>query len=104
MNKTKVNYAVDAIALVSFLVTAVTGLAMFFFMPGGVRQGRVQQFLGIQKGTWTGVHDWAGIVVIVAVLIHVILHWNWIVCMTKSFLKSSECEVATEEDDSVKLG
>jgi len=85
MKKQNIKYIVDAVTLLSFIVTAITGLAMKIFMPGGVRQGRLQEFLGVQKGDWGFVHDWAGIIMIVFALIHVILYWKMFVCMTKNF-------------------
>lgn len=88
MNKQKTNYIIDLLALISFVVAAISGLAIRFFMPSGVRQGRLQEFLGVQKGVWSEIHDWAGIIFIVLVIIHFILHWDWLVCMTKSMLKS----------------
>ncbi len=89
-------YAVDFITLASFIITAISGLALKFFMPSGVRQGRLQEFLGIQKGVWTGVHDWAGIIMIIFALIHVILYWKMFSCMTKNFFKKNEkCEIKT---------
>ena len=65
MNKQKVNYFIDFLALVSFIATALSGLAIRFFMPSGVRQGRLQEFLGIQKGVWSEIHDWSGILLII---------------------------------------
>ena len=93
MNKPKINYAVDFLALVSFVITALSGLAIKFFMPGGVRQGRFQEFLGIQKGTWSEAHDFFGILMVILVVVHFIMHWDWVVCMTKNILKADNCEV-----------
>ncbi|HPN54984.1 MAG TPA: DUF4405 domain-containing protein [Candidatus Moranbacteria bacterium] len=99
MNKSKTNYIIDLLALVSFLITAISGLAIKFFMPSGVRQGRLQEFLGIQKGSWSEVHDIFGIIFLILVVVHFLLHWNWVVCMTKSVLKlgSEECANKNEE-------
>jgi len=93
MNKSKLNYIIDFLALVSFLITAVSGLAIKFFMPSGVRQGRFQELLGIQKGNWSQIHDWFGILLIIFVAIHLILHRDWIVCMTKNIFNSDKCEI-----------
>ncbi|HOW60566.1 MAG TPA: DUF4405 domain-containing protein [Candidatus Moranbacteria bacterium] len=93
MNKPKVNYVIDFLAFISFIITALSGLVIKFFMPSGVRQGRFQEFLGVQKGAWSEVHDFFGILMIILVLVHFILHWDWIVCMTKNILKSNNCEV-----------
>ncbi|MEA3342655.1 MAG: DUF4405 domain-containing protein [archaeon] len=87
MNKAKMNYFVDILMGFSFLITAVTGLILFFFLPGGVSHGRYQLFMEITKGTWLTVHNWAGIVIIILVIIHFILHWNWMVDMTKNLFK-----------------
>jgi len=93
MNKPKVNYVIDFLAFISFIITALSGLVIKFFMPSGVRQGRFQEFLGVQKGAWSEVHDFFGILMIILVLVHFILHWDWIVCITKNILKSNNCEV-----------
>lgn len=92
MEKPRINYVVDFLALISFVATALSGLAIKFFMPSGVRQGRLQEFLGVQKGTWSEIHDWFGILLIIFVIIHFILHWNWIICMTKNIFKADKCE------------
>ena len=92
MNKQKINYVIDFLALISFLVTAFSGLTIKFFMPSGVRQGRLQEFLGLRKEFWSEIHDWFGIIFIVLVVVHFLLHWDWIVCMTKSFFKADKCE------------
>ena len=98
MNKIKIKYAVDLITLISFVITAISGLALKFFMPSGVRQGRLQEFLGIQKGVWSEMHDIAGIIMIIFALIHVIMYWKMFICMTKNFFKKNEeqCEIKTE--------
>ena len=93
MNKAKINYIVDMLMLLSFIVTAFTGIILFFFLPSGVRQGQYQTFLGIIKATWITLHDWAGILMILLVLLHFVLHWKWIVYMTKSmFRKKQKCD------------
>ncbi len=95
MNKAKINYYVDFLLLLAFIGTAKTGLLIFFFMPSGVRRGGWQEFMGIAKSTWTDIHNWLGIAMVVIVIVHYLLHWNWLVCMTKSIFgkKNNEaCE------------
>ncbi|HOX10374.1 MAG TPA: DUF4405 domain-containing protein [Candidatus Moranbacteria bacterium] len=98
MNKQKVNYFIDFLAFLSFVATALSGLAIRFFMPSGVRQGRLQEFLGIQKGVWSEIHDWSGIFLIIFAIIHLILHWDWIVCMTKNMFQSNNGENKIEKN------
>jgi len=93
MNKSKLNYVINFLAFIFFFINAVSGLAMLIFMPSGVRQGRLQEFLGIQKAFWLETHNWSGIILIILIIIHFILHWEWIVYMTKNIFKSGKCEV-----------
>jgi len=63
MNKAKANFIVDFLAFISFLATALSGFALMIFMPGGVRQGRFQEFLGVEKGLWSAAHNISGIMI-----------------------------------------
>ena len=75
---------------ISFLITAITGVLIFIFLPSGVPRGGYQLFLGIIKNTWTEWHNYAGILMIILVAVHLILNLNWIICMTKSFFKKED--------------
>ena len=88
--KIKLNYFIDLLSAISFLVVALTGLVIFFFLPGGARRGGYQEFLGVTKLVYVEIHNWAGMLFLILVIIHVVLHWQWIVCMTKSLLKNSK--------------
>lgn len=87
MNKSKLNFVVDFLAFISFLVAAKTGFIILFFLPSGVRQGGYQEFFGITKSTYSAIHNWAGVILIILVIIHIILHWQWIVCGIKNLFK-----------------
>lgn len=90
MDKNKLNYIIDFLMTLSFVVVAISGLVIFFFLPSGVRQGGLQEFWGIEKNTWVDIHNWSGIVFVVLVLLHFVLHWRWIVCMTKNIFSNKE--------------
>ncbi len=92
MNKSKLNYIIDFFTFISFLITSITGLIIFFFLPNGIRQGRFQEFFWITKDFWNFIHIWSGILMIVLVIIHFILHWDWIVCMTKNIFSKKNCK------------
>ena len=72
MNKALLNYLVDLGMAVSFVIVAVTGILK---LPAF---GRAKDYMLL--------HDTAGIVLAIFVLLHLLLHWNWIKCMTKSFV------------------
>lgn len=96
--KIKIRYIVDIVTLISFLITAFTGLAIKLFMPSGARRTGLQEFLGYTRHTWVQTHDIAGIIMIIFALIHVILYWNTFVCMTKNFFKEEKLSESKEDE------
>lgn len=90
MDRSKVNYWIDFGMLLSFLVTAVTGIMLILFLPSGIRQGGYQMLWGVIKSTWLKVHTLAGLIMIILCIVHIILHWTWIVVMTKRIFKKDK--------------
>lgn len=90
MNKTKLNYFIDIIITVLFLIVAFTGLFIYLFIPEGVSRGRYQEYMGISKALWTLIHSNASILLTIGIGLHVILHKKWINCVTASLLKNED--------------
>ena len=91
-NKAKVNYGIDMVIALAFILSAVSGLVLFFAPhSGGYMGGRnatyTANILFVAKDTWKVVHNWSSIAMIAGVLGHLVLHWNWMVCMTKNIFK-----------------
>lgn len=84
MNKQKLNYIINCLSFIAFLTIAVSGLIIYFFLPDGIRRGGYQEFFGITKHVWINIHNIFGLIFLFLVSIHFILHWNWIVSMTKN--------------------
>ncbi len=93
LNKQKLNYLVDLAMTTLFFGVAGTGFFMYFFIPSGVRKGRYLMYMGITKATWVWVHSRFGILMAILIIIHLVLHWKWIVRTTKSFFRKEECEL-----------
>jgi hypothetical protein len=81
MNKAKLNYFVDILLMVAFLLVVVTGILKF---PGWFG------YLHLPWRSLNKIHDWSGIAMAVLVLIHIILHWSWIVSMTKRIFRGKK--------------
>jgi cytochrome b subunit of formate dehydrogenase len=86
-NKVWLNYALDAVIALAFILASISGLVFLFAGSGGYQGGRNPDFqtevLGISRWTWSDLHTWTGLVMIAGVMIHLLLHWKWIVCVTK---------------------
>ena len=89
MNKVKSNYIVDVLMTVFFILSTVTGIPLYL-IPGGIYRGGQTIFLGIEKHTWGTVHTYTSFALVAIVAIHLILHWNWMVCMTKNLFRKKE--------------
>jgi hypothetical protein len=76
MNKTKVNYWVDLVIALAFVFSAVSGIVFLFPMSGST-------VLGVTYKVWDQIHTWGSLLMIGGVLAHLILHWKWIIAMTK---------------------
>ncbi len=101
MMKAKLNYLVDALIALAFVISAGTGV-MFLFMGSSGYQGGANPtfgntFLGLSRWVWSDLHTWASLIMIAGVLLHVILHWKWIVCVTKQVFAKPQPRVQREE-------
>jgi preprotein translocase subunit SecY len=87
----KINVAVDLAIAVSFLLCAVSGIYFLFGPSGGYQGGNNPNwdpgFL-FSRTTWDLIHTWSGVVMIVAAVIHLAIHWRWVKNVTKRFFLS----------------
>ena len=106
-NKAKVNFALDVVIAAAFLLSALSGIVMLL-VPGGYQGGTNPNFgrevLWLGHEQWGDLHTWSSLVMIAGVLVHLVLHWKWIVCMFKNSLAFEQrgssqiaCPVTVEE-------
>ena len=87
MKKAKRSYLVDVVIASAFLVTAIS--ALVFLVPINWIDFSVSTtptFLGLDFGVWRTLHQYGGIVMIVGVVVHQVLHRKWWVTMTGKIL------------------
>lgn len=66
----------DAVAALSFLLCLISGVVLFI-VPGG-RGTAYTLILGIMRDTWKDIHTWTGVVMLLSVVLHLIIHFGWI--------------------------
>jgi len=90
-NKARLNYWVDIVIAVGFLLSAVSGIILYAVPSGGYQGGRNpyygREILFLGHDAWKDLHTWASFVMVAGVLAHLVLHWNWIVCMTRNMIR-----------------
>jgi len=86
-SRAKVNYWVDVIIGIAFVLSIVSGLVLYAGPSGGYQGGRNPGYgatvLFLDHHAWSQLHTWSSIAMAAGALAHLVLHWNWIVCMTK---------------------
>jgi hypothetical protein len=83
---TQKNWLIDAALFGSAIVAILSGI-YFLFVPSGGFQGGRNRFYNLQilfdRHTWDDLHTWGGIAMIAVAIIHLIIHWNWVVGMAR---------------------
>lgn len=87
---TQRNWWTDAVLFSSALIAALSGVYFLYFPVGGYQGGR-NPYYNVQilfdRHTWDDLHMWAGIAMIAVAVLHIFLHWSWVVNMTKRMVK-----------------
>jgi hypothetical protein len=86
-----VNLIIDAIIGLSFLISAASGIYFLFVPVGGYQGGRNLDWEVVfifNRTTWDVIHTWAGVIFILAAVLHFVIHWKWVVKVTKRVFDS----------------
>jgi len=89
MNKAKINYFIDIGLGLSFIICFITGIIKW---PGLIRLIGVNAYRNLNIRFLSTLHDFSGLIMGILVIIHIVLHWKWIVSMTKSMLNTKTQE------------
>jgi hypothetical protein len=94
----KLNYAIDVVIGLAFILSALSGLVLYI-APSGYQGGRnpdyLQPVLFLSRHAWNDLHTWSSMAMISGVGAHLVLHWNWMVCTTRRLLKRRTPKRAT---------
>lgn len=77
MNRTLLNIIIDLLATLSFLGMIATGYLLRFPLPPG--SNKTHSLWGLTRHQWGDIHFWISAALLLIMLVHLALHWNWIV-------------------------
>lgn len=86
------NYIIDVIFGLLMLCQGVVGFILWFAVPSGYRYrgglggDDVRTFL-LTRQEWLDIHRWVAVALVVVFAIHIFIHWQWLVSMTKSYFR-----------------
>ena len=73
MKKTTRNYLLDAVMGLLGILLAISSFLLWVVFPRGYYATRA---------LWVDIHKWGGLALSVLAVIHLTLHWKWLVQMT----------------------
>lgn len=79
MKRAWINYVVDVLLLLTGVTLTVSSLLVWVVL----RKGYSPQWL-----LWIAIHKWSGFALVIESLAHVVLHWKWLVAMTRRMMSS----------------
>jgi cytochrome b subunit of formate dehydrogenase len=78
---TRLNWLIDAVVVVGGILAGLSGI-YFLYLPSGGYQGGRNPMYGVtiffDRHTWSDVHVWGGVLMMVAIAVHFAIHWQWI--------------------------
>ena len=84
------NWLIDAALFSSAIVAALSGIYFLLLPQGGYMGGR-NPYYNIQilfsRHTWDDLHTWGGVAMVVIAVVHLVIHWSWVVSMAKRSFK-----------------
>lgn len=84
-NKGTKNLWANFTIAISFFFCSISGV-YFLFVPGN--RNSFDPMLLFSRTVWDLIHTWTGIVVILAAIVHIAIHWNWITNHTNRIFRS----------------
>jgi hypothetical protein len=81
MARPNVNFAVDSVGFAGFVLLTATGVLMRYVLPPG--SGRFTTLWTLDRHGWGNIHFWLAIAFLSVLVIHLFLHWRWIVTVLK---------------------
>ncbi|MFW6115457.1 MAG: DUF4405 domain-containing protein [Chloroflexota bacterium] len=74
MDRSLRNYWLDVVLGLLAVVVGLSAFLLWVVLPQGYFAARL---------LWLDIHKWSGLLLSVGVLLHVILHWKWLLRMTR---------------------
>ncbi|MCA9934876.1 MAG: DUF4405 domain-containing protein [Anaerolineales bacterium] len=98
--KTRNNWLIDTAVFIGAALSMLSGIYFLIFSSGGY-QGGSNSWYGVvvlfTRHVWGNIHTWGGLLMVTAVVIHLIIHWQWIKMMTRRMWQKAcgqSCRIA----------
>jgi mono/diheme cytochrome c family protein len=79
MKRTTVNVFIDLLAAFLFVGMVVTGYLLYFTLPPGTN--KTLSLWSLSRHQWGQVHFWISLGLLAVLLVHIALHWQWVLAI-----------------------
>lgn len=89
--QTRNNIVLDMALLISGLISILSGVYFLFLPIGGFQGGRnpfYEVIIFFERHSWGDIHIWSSVIIMALLALHIPLHWQWIIKMTKTGFRS----------------
>lgn len=89
-HRTILNWLIDGGLFLAALAAIISSI-YFLYFPNGYQGGRNPWYdvrIVFERATWSDIHTWGGVLMIVAVVAHLAIHTKWIELMSKRLFSS----------------
>lgn len=97
-----INYLLDIFLTSTIIITLISSYILWFVLPRGIGlhgvsycklegegiSGNYFTVLDLPRYIWIELHNWASVSLLLLVLFHIIIHWNWIIEITNRFRRN----------------
>ena len=93
----RLNFSLNSLLFIAFFLVNLSGLIVWLVLPSGGYQGGRNPFynatiLTLTRHGWKDLHLWAGLALIVILTIHLVLHWQWVMCVARRYTRAALCQ------------
>ncbi len=79
------NLILNTIVGISFLSASLSAVYFLFFPGGG---GITNTTVIFTRTAWDVIHTWSGVILTIAAVLHLAIHWSWVTKVTRSIFRS----------------
>ena len=93
---TRRNWEIDAALFLSAILASLSGIYFLFYVIGGYQGGRNPQYgetILFARQTWDTLHTWTGVAMILAAVVHIAIHWKWLLSTAKRMWKQLTLQI-----------
>ncbi len=87
-----INWLIDAALGIAAIIASLSGI-YFLFLPMEGLQGGRNPYYGVhvlfERHTWEELHVWGGLAMVGIAIIHLAVHWRWVLRMARRMAKAA---------------